>query len=113
MNIFKQHTQNILGRVVSRDIAGLAEADLVNSGDSELVLGAVHQPCHQEFGGLELFWDVALSPVFSFSSLTFHQVADDLTATIIGRFGPAEADGTLGGIHNFGEGRWSRRICRT
>lgn len=99
--------------MVSRDIAGLAEADLVYSDDSELVLGAVHQPCHQELGGLELFWDVALVPVFSFGSLTLHQVADDLTATVVRRFGPAKADGALGGIHHLGEGRWSGRIWRT
>lgn len=98
--------------MVSRDIAGLAEADLVDSGDSELVLCIVHQACYQEFGGLELFRDVALGPVFGFGSLTLHQVANDLTATIVCRFGPAKADGALGGVHHFGEGRWSGRIWR-
>lgn len=82
--------------MVSRDVAGLTEADLVDSGDSELVFSVVHQTCHQEFSGLELFWNVALGPVFGFGPLTLHQIADDLTTPIIRWFGPAQADGALG-----------------
>lgn len=96
--------------MVSRDVAGLAVANLVDSSYSELVLCVVHQTRHQEFGGLELLRDVALGPVLSFGSFTLHQVADDLTATVICWFGPAKADGVLGGVYHLGEGWWSRRI---
>ena len=98
--------------MVSRDLAGLTVADLVDSSDSELVLCVVHQACHQEFSGLELFRDIALGPVLSLRSLALHQIANDLTATIVCRFGPAEADGALGGVDHLGEGRWTGRICR-
>lgn len=96
--------------MVSRDVAGLTEANPVDCCDSELVLCVVHQAGHQELGGLELLWHIALVPVLGFSSLALYQVSDDLTASIIGRFGPAEADGALGGVHHLGESRWSRRI---
>ncbi len=98
--------------MVSRDLTGFTEANLVDSADSELVLSVIHQACHQEFGGLELFRDIALGPVLRVSSLTLHQVADDLTATVVRRFGPAKADGALGGVHHLGEGRWAGRIWR-
>lgn len=74
--------------MVSRDVTGLAEADLVDSGDSELVLCVVHQACHQEFGGLEFLRGVALGPVLCFNSLALHHVADDLTATVVCWLGP-------------------------
>lgn len=98
--------------MVSWDIAGLTEANLVDSCDSELVLCVVHQARHKELGGLELFRHIALGPVLCFGSLTLYQVSDDLTATVVGRFGPAEADGALGGVHHLGESRWSGRICK-
>ncbi|TNN69583.1 hypothetical protein EYF80_020228 [Liparis tanakae] len=94
------------------DVAGLAEADLVDGEDSELVFGAVHQAGHQELGDLELLRDVTLAPVLSLDSLALDQIADDFTATVVCRFGPAEADGALGGVHHLGERRWAGRIWR-
>lgn len=94
----------------SRDITGLTESNFVEGRDSELVLSIVHQARHQKFGGLEFLWDVALGPIFCFSSLAFHQVTNDLTTTIICWLGPAQANGGLGGVYYFREGRWPRRI---
>lgn len=96
--------------MISRDIAGLTESNLVEGRDSELVLSIVHQALHQKLRGLELLWDVAFGPVFYFSSFALHQVADDLTATIIRWLGPAQANGGLGRVHYFREGRRPRRI---
>lgn len=96
--------------MVSWDLAGVAEADLVDSDDSELVLGVVHQAGHQELGVLELLRDVALGPVLAVDSPVLNQVADDVAAAVVRRFGPAEADGALGGIHHLGERRRAGRI---
>lgn len=65
MYLFKDHTQDLLGHVVSRDFAGLTVANFVYSCDPELVFYVVHQTRDQEFSGLELLWDVALVPIFS------------------------------------------------
>lgn len=108
----KELTQDVFRYVVPRNITGLTEANFVEGKDSELVLGIVHQARHQEFGDLEFLGDIAFGPVFCFSSLAFHQVADDLTAAIICWLGPAEANGGLGGVYHFREGGWSRRIWR-
>lgn len=98
--------------MVSRDLAGLAVANFVDSSDSELILSVIQQACNYEFGGLEFFRDIALGPVLGSGYFTLHQVSDDLTASIICRFGPAKTDGALGGVHHLGEGRWAWRIWR-
>lgn len=98
--------------MVSRDIARLAEANLVDGDDSELVLCVLHQTRHQVLGGLQIPGNVTLGPVFSLSSLTLHHVADDLTTPIVRWFGPGQTDGALSGIYHLGEGRGGRRIWR-
>ena len=98
--------------MVPGDLAGLAEADLVDRDDPELVLCVVHQSGRQEARLLQLLGDVALVPVFSVHTLTLHQVADDLAAAIVRRLGPAEADGGAGRVHHLREGRRTRGVCR-
>lgn len=98
--------------MVPRNLAGLTESNLVDGSDSELVLCAVYQAGHQELGGLKLFGNITLHPVFRFGSLALHQVADNLTPTIVRWFGPSQTDGALCGIHHLGEGRRSGGIWR-
>lgn len=98
--------------MVSRNLAGVAVANLVDGNDSELVLCVFHQAGHHEFGGLEFLRDVALGPLLGVGSLALHQISNDLTATIVSWFGPAEADRMLGRVHHLGERRWARRILR-
>lgn len=98
--------------MVSWDLAGFTVPNFVDSNDSELVLNVFHQASYHKFGCLEFFWNIALGPVLSINSLALNKVSNDLTATIIGRFGPAKANGALGRVHYLGECRWARRIWK-
>lgn len=96
--------------MISWNLTGIAVANLVDSSNSKLVLYGVHQTSYHKLCSLKLFGHIALVPFFSISPLTLYQITNDLTASIISWFGPAQADRALCGVHHLGEGRWTRRI---
>ena len=91
----------------------LAEANFVGGSDATLVLSLVNEVLNDIAGLLQVPGDVAADPVSCISSLALNQVSDDGASTIVGRGGPVETDGALGGvlhtgIHNRARRSWGR-----
>lgn len=91
----------------------LAEANLVDGSDAALILGLVDKVLDDVVGLLQIPGDVAADPVCGVGSLALHQVANNGASSIIGRSGPGEADGAVGGVHHTGVHNRTRRSWGT
>lgn len=91
----------------------LAEANLVNSRDTTLVLSLVNETLDDVVGLLQIPGDIAANPVRCVSPLALHQVTNNGGSTILGGCTPGKTDGATGGIchtgiHNGARRGWGR-----
>lgn len=102
-------TNDVFGRVHSRDLARFAETDLVDGSDAALVLGPVDEVLNDVMCFLQIPGNIAAYPVCRVCPLALHQVSNDGASTVAGGSRPSETDSAVGGVGHTGVHDRSRR----
>ena len=96
--------------MLSWNLTGLTEADLVDGGDAALVLRLIYEVLDDVAGVLQVLGNIAADPVGCICPLAFHQVSQHGTSSVAGRDAPGQTDCAVGGVCHARVHYWARRV---